>query len=347
MGLLASQVTGNQQAAQVAPVRWSSARLIVEAMATFKQDLANIKAGVYKAPYDMSISHRQSNPFFVARKAAEFVREATGTLQRRAAQTPDDLWLDVPTQPQYYRKKTFHFQTDGWMSSRSAGVYETSTETLFLGRQDAMQRQTLVPLRAWMDENAGPEGRGASMLELACGTGRFGTFVRDNYPLADLTLLDASPFYLQAARDNMRYWESLRGSQRSLGRVSFVQGMAEQLTAVEDASMDVVYSVYMFHELPREVRKQVFEEVARVLKPGGVFVLTDSVQLGDRRPANEPDFYDEVIGNFGNFNEPYYRDYIRHDFGELGRAVGLTPEMKVQASSTKVLSFLKAPAPSG
>ena len=31
------------------------------------------------------------------------------------------------------------------MSSKSAAVYETSTETLFVGRQDAMQRQTLRP----------------------------------------------------------------------------------------------------------------------------------------------------------------------------------------------------------
>jgi hypothetical protein len=35
-------------------------------------------------------------------------------------------------------------QTDGWLSDASARVYEVSTETLFLGRQDAMQRQTLV-----------------------------------------------------------------------------------------------------------------------------------------------------------------------------------------------------------
>ena len=47
--------------------------------------------------------------------------------------------------PDYYQNN-FHFQGDGWMSSKSADVYETSTETLFLGRQDAMQRQTLLPL---------------------------------------------------------------------------------------------------------------------------------------------------------------------------------------------------------
>ena len=44
----------------------------------------------------------------------------------------------------------FHYQTDGWLSADSADVYETSTETLFLGRQDAMQRATLLPLAGKM-----------------------------------------------------------------------------------------------------------------------------------------------------------------------------------------------------
>ena len=45
------------------------------------------------------------------------------------------------------------------------------------------------------------------MLEVGAGTGRFATFVRDNYPHATLTVSDLSPFYLQEARNNMRYWE--------------------------------------------------------------------------------------------------------------------------------------------
>ena len=68
-------------------------------------------------------------------------------------------------------------QTDGWLSEGSAAVYENSTETLFLGKQDAMQRQTLVPLSAFMAPR-GPRGRGTRLLELACGTGRFATFIK-------------------------------------------------------------------------------------------------------------------------------------------------------------------------
>ena len=38
-------------------------------------------------------------------------------------------------------------------------------------------------------------------------------------------------------------------------------------------------------------------------------VINDSIQLGDR-PAS-----DATMGNFGDFNEPHYRDYIRSDLG--------------------------------
>ena len=72
---------------------------------------------------------------------------------------------------------TFHYQTDGWFSQHSANIYETSTETLFVGRQDAMQRQALVPLSGFMRERAA-NGRGTRMLEVACGTGRLATFVK-------------------------------------------------------------------------------------------------------------------------------------------------------------------------
>lgn len=72
-------------------------------------------------------------------------------------------------------------QTDGWLSEHSAKVYELSTETLFVGRQDAMQRQTLVPLSQHLRglaANAGPP----SVLEVACGTGRFATFLKVRAP---------------------------------------------------------------------------------------------------------------------------------------------------------------------
>lgn len=134
--------------------------------------------------------------------------------RRRDAGQADPIWLKSSLVPAYY-ESGFHYQTDGWMSAKSgagagwglglgcvaaatscmltatcflpthpptppaAKVYETSTETLFVGRQDAMQRCTLVPLRDFM---AGKDAGSLLALEVAAGTGRFATFVKDNYP---------------------------------------------------------------------------------------------------------------------------------------------------------------------
>merc|ERR1719401_2037207 len=56
--------------------------------------------------------------------------------------------------PEYYLRN-FHYQTDGWLSDASAAMYEVSTEALFTGTQDAMQRMGLAPISYWLAKNAG------------------------------------------------------------------------------------------------------------------------------------------------------------------------------------------------
>jgi ubiquinone/menaquinone biosynthesis C-methylase UbiE len=70
-----------------------------------------------------------------------------------------------------------------------------------------------------------------------------------------------------------------------------------------------VSCIYLFHELPPAVRRAAAAEMARVLKPGGLLILTDSIQLGDRPRL------DGGLVAFEQFNEPYYRTYISESFG--------------------------------
>jgi hypothetical protein len=60
---------------------------------------------------------------------------------------------------------------------RSASIYEFSTETLFFGRQDAMQRSALVPLAQHIRDN-GLDPGSMRVMEACCGTGRFHTFLK-------------------------------------------------------------------------------------------------------------------------------------------------------------------------
>ena len=332
-----------------------ASRLLLEAALCYEQDYGDIRRGAYRQPWDMkSLGHRQSSPLNVATQSARFVREAVGTMQRRKRGSEEDKRIrisedsDPSLYPDYYRT-AFHYQTDGWMSKQSADIYETSTETLFLGRQDAMQRSALpllLPAAQRRGKIASDRGRPLRVLEVACGTGRFMTFVRDNLPLpgtTEVTAVDLSPFYLDVARDNDSYWRRTRqaeereGPGRSVTRilpVRLVQAKAEDLPFAPD-SFDVVLCVYLFHELPREVRARAAAEMARVVAPGGTVVFTDSIQIGDR-PA-----LDSVIQNFENMNEPYYADYLLDDLAGHFQGAGLTCERKMVRSMTKSLSFSK------
>jgi tRNA A58 N-methylase Trm61 len=59
------------------------------------------------------------------------------------------------------------------------------------------------------------------MLEVGAGTGRFATFLRDNYPYATLTVSELSPFYLEEARNNMRYWQEQKPPSSKMGVFCF------------------------------------------------------------------------------------------------------------------------------
>jgi ubiquinone/menaquinone biosynthesis C-methylase UbiE len=192
-----------------------------------------------------------------------------------------------------------------------------------------MQRQTLLPLQSHFGTNE-PK----TMLEVACGTGRFATFTRDNFRSTAFTLTDLSPFYLEKARRNDEYWRKYQQVDEQATPATFVQANAEDLP-FEDNSFDGVTCVYLFHELPETARAQAAAEMARVVKKGGIVVLTDSVQLGDRPSM------DDSIGRFSSLNEPHYQNYIRTEIAPLFEKHGLVCHEKYVASSTKTLSFIK------
>ncbi|WIA35683.1 hypothetical protein OEZ86_004089 [Tetradesmus obliquus] len=312
---------------------------LYEALAMYKQDLEGIKQGAFKLPWDMTtITHRQYNPLFVLSKSAQFVAEGVATLNRRMAQGPANNWFASNLYPQYYADNTFHYQSDGWMSDRSASVYEFSTEALFFGRQDAMQRSALLPLSQHIRVN-GLDPGSMRVMEACCGTGRFHTFLKDNYPSMQTIAADLSPFYLARARANVAYWKGQRAPALDLGGMDgtgteFMQCAVENVP-LPDGSLDAVLCMYAFHEMPEEARSAAAAEMLRLLKPGGLAVLTDSVQLGDRPQ------WDPTLGAFGNFNEPHYKNFIACDFGALFKAAGFECGTKVMASATKTLSFVK------
>ncbi|HTQ15536.1 MAG TPA: class I SAM-dependent methyltransferase [Rhizomicrobium sp.] len=292
----------------------SGPAMLAAMRALFERDWKNVEAGLYPAPVDLTdeISHALSSLRFLAdipRVARRQMRRGHDEVKTTSARAAGDL-------PRYYRQN-FHYQTDGYLSERSARLYEFQVEALFAGTADAMRRQAFVPLAKALDGKDAPV-----LLDIGAGTGRFLSFATAARPAWKAVALDLSAPYLKRAR------RALRGRN-----VEFLATRAEAIP-LPDASVDAAVSIYLFHELPPKIRAAAAKEIARVLKPGGVFVLADSIQYGDA-----PGF-DGLIDVFPQLmHEPYYASYAKADPGRLFR--GLKHEGDEIAYLTKVSAFRK------
>lgn len=230
------------------------------------------------------------------------------TWNRRQQRNVRDLprHVDQEAYPDYYLQN-FHHQTDGYLSDHSASLYDLQVEILFNGTADPMRRRVLAPLlrglQAFADRPAGQ----IRVLDVASGTGRTLRQLRGALPKAQLVGLDLSTAYLRQAN---RWLGELPGELPQL-----VQGNGEAMPFA-DGTFQALTCVFLLHELPGEARQNVLNDCFRLLEPGGVLVLADSIQLADS-PQFQP-----VMDNFRRgFHEPYYRDYIGDPIEErLARA---------------------------
>jgi ubiquinone/menaquinone biosynthesis C-methylase UbiE len=267
--------------------------------ALIEQDLANIEAGLYRMPEDVlpGPSALRLAIRYMADLRAVDLRRRTGDAQEVFRTNGSGEY------PRYYLQN-FHYQTDGYLSRRSAELYDMQVEVLFGGSADLMRRQALAPIARHL---AGRSNSDTRLLDVGCGTGRFLVQIKSNWPRLKVAGVDLSPHYLAEARERLEAWS----------RVELVQGAAEELPFAE-AEFDVVTSVFLLHELPRKVRHAALREMARVLKPGGMLVMVDSLQRGDR-----PE-YEALLDHFPTaFHEPYYDDYTRDDLLAVLEGSGL------------------------
>jgi ubiquinone/menaquinone biosynthesis C-methylase UbiE len=256
------------------------------------KDARNVRDGIYPIPIEdggslgnqieavrlMLADLPQSNERRIEKRA------------REAASLPEARGL-----PDYYAQN-FHYQSGGYLTDKSAKLYDIQVETLFMGAAGAMRRQAIPSIAGFV---RGKDQRRLRLLDVACGSGRFLGQLAQAFPVMPMIGVDLSQPYLNEAS---RCLEDRR-------TVSFQQANAEALP-FEPASFDIATCIFLFHELPNAVRRRVTAEIARILKPGGIFVFMDSLQWGD------VESYDGLLEAFPQrFHEPYYLDYLGDRFG--------------------------------
>jgi len=99
-----------------------------------------------------------------------------------------------------------------------------------------------------------------NLLDVGCGTGPMIELLTKEYPDRHYTGLDLTPKMIETA------------NAKDLKNANFVVGDSENLP-FSDGSFDAVICANSFHHYPNP--QKFFDGVARVLAPGGIFILRD------------------------------------------------------------------------
>jgi ubiquinone/menaquinone biosynthesis C-methylase UbiE len=103
--------------------------------------------------------------------------------------------------------------------------------------------------------------------------------------------------------------------------VRFAQRLAED-SKFPDAHFDIVTSYILFHEVSHDACTAIMKEVARVLRPGGVFFPMEVKMV---RPESKRTAFGRFMNWFtqAGINERWYMDYMDTDYTAEIRAAGL------------------------
>ncbi|MBD2194368.1 MULTISPECIES: class I SAM-dependent methyltransferase [Calothrix] len=255
-------------------------------------DWQDAEAGVY--PKALLFDNRWEDFFLMYPMIWLDITQILNRLQKSKYQNFSPA-IETDGYPGYYLQN-FHHQSDGYLSDMSANLYDLQVELLFNGTSDAMRRRVLAPLKQGLKVFQSVRAHKIRILDVACGTGHTLKMIRSALPKASLYGTDLSPAYLRKANEIL---SQIPGELPQL-----LQANAEKLPYV-DNYFHAVTSVFLFHELPATVRQTVINECFRVTKPGGMFIICDSIQLDDSPEMGA------IMHNFHTqYHEPYYKHYI-------------------------------------
>lgn len=230
----------------------------------------------------------------IARRDSESLNDALDAAQEAK---PGRLRLAADQAlPDYYTEADFHRVPDGIYSRPTDGfVYEHAAgSTAMMGNE---KRDLHAELADRIASACKAPGNEPTVLDVGCGFGKLEGFL-GQVLAAHVRVIGCD---LSAPALRLAHLRALERGQVA----TWVQSAAEDMSWCPNASIDVVTSVQLLHELPRGPRLQALAEANRVLRPGGQLMMID--------------FYPVDVSEFEMFlfrghtvrnNEPYLQDLL-------------------------------------
>lgn len=148
------------------------------------------------------------------------------------------------------------------------------------------------------------------ILDLGCSVGMSTFALQEVYPHATLTGVDLSPYFLAVAHYNSQ--------QRNIN-INWQHAAAES-TNLPDTSFDLISACLMFHELPQQATKEIFQEARRLLRPGGYLTIMEMNPKSEIYAKMPP-----YILTLLKSTEPYLDDYFTLDISQAIVDAGFHP----------------------
>jgi SAM-dependent methyltransferase len=192
--------------------------------------------------------------------------------------------------PQYYLQP-FHSVLGGWLSETAAVGNRVAMEAVL---ENAHPRKSLGvrdEIAQLFPENA------RHIVDLGAGIGDDAAAIACRLPSTTVTAWEASPFMIVVGRL----------CHKNIPNFRWQHGLAEK-TELPDNSVDALNMTYLLHECPDEIKQIILAECWRILSPGGLLVVTDSLP-GD-------------LYSYRGFFEPYKEQWLKIDPDKLLREAG-------------------------
>lgn len=148
-------------------------------------------------------------------------------------------------------------------------------------------------------------GASLTFLDIGAGYGFTTKMVAHEFPQASFILNEFDGDLLSRADNYLQDYKH----EKKVGDIE------EIIKTIPDQSVDAVYTAWVIHNFPPEKRAKLFSEIARIIKPKGVFVALEKVgNTGEQRLKDLSQAIVDLYPFVTTYNRPdLFIEWVKHD----------------------------------